>query len=317
MLRDLWISFDRLLRRIALQCLPYRQVRVMENFFDFLNFPLMHVGENTVTLGQLLYVPSFVLVGAVLIRWSARLLRRYLRRRSTSPDLIQFLSRAWVVASMGVLAISTLDLINIPLTAFAFVSGAVAIGLGFGAQNIINNFISGWILMWERPIRIGDFLEVGEMRGTVEAINTRSTAIRRVDGVHMLVPNSHLLENTIINWTLIDQLTRGTVRVGVAYGSPVRRVAELLEQAAQEHTLVLIQEGITVVFEDFGDNSLIFDLHFWVNAERDRGLRIIRSDLRFRIDELFNENNIVISFPQRDIHLDGELRITQAPRDPS
>lgn len=287
----------------------------MENFFDFLNFPLMHVGDSTVTVGQLMYVPSFVLIGALLIRWSARLLRRYLRRRSTSPDLIQFLSRAWIVASMGVLAISTLDLINIPLTAFAFVSGAVAIGLGFGAQNIINNFISGWILMWERPIRIGDFLEVGDMRGTVEAINTRSTAIRRVDGVHMLVPNSHLLENTIINWTLIDQLTRGTVRVGVAYGSPVKRVAELLQQAAEEHPLVLTAEGIAVIFEDFGDNSLVFDLHFWVHAERDRSLRIIRSDLRFRIDELFNDNHIVISFPQRDIHLDGELRITRPQRD--
>ena len=130
--------------------------------------------------------------------------------------------RLYFIVGLLLLGFTTLALLNVPLGAFAFVSGAVAIGVGFGAQNIINNFISGWILMWEKPIRIGDFLELGDVMGNVETINTRSTLIRRTDGVHMLIPNSHLLENTVVNWTLIDKQARGMVRVGVAYGSPCK-----------------------------------------------------------------------------------------------
>ncbi len=228
-----------------------------------------------------------------------------------SPDVVHLVRRVFYIVAVAVLVITALDLVNVPLTAFAFVSGAIAIGVGFGAQNIINNFISGWILMWERPIRIGDFLEIGDTRGTVEAINTRSTRIRRIDGVHLLVPNSHLLENTVVNWTLVDRLARTTVRVGVAYGSPTEQVRELILRAVTEQDGVLEDPTPTVVFEDFGDNSLVFDAYFWANAGGDRDLRTIRSDIRFRIDALFRENDIVIAFPQRDIHVDGSLVLTR------
>ncbi len=167
--------------------------------------------------------------------------------------------------------------------------------------------------MWERPIKIADFLEIGDTRGTVEAINTRSTRIRRTDGVHLLIPNSHLLENIVVNWTLIDRLARTQVRVGVAYGSPVKLVAELMKQAVavlvHEQEVVLKEPPSMVIFEDFGDNSLVFDVYFWVNAGADRDLRLIRSNIRFRIDELFAQHDIVIAFPQRDVHLDGTLQL--------
>ncbi|MEE4293069.1 MAG: mechanosensitive ion channel domain-containing protein, partial [Xanthomonadales bacterium] len=178
-----------------------------------------------------------------------------------------------------------------------------AIGVGFGAQNIINNLISGWILMSERPVRIGDFVEIDDHRGTVESIGNRSTRIRRIDGVHLLVPNSQMLERVVVNWTLIDRDFRTTVRVGVAYGSPVRRVEELLYQAAGAQEDVLDTPKPIVVFEDFGDNSLVFDLFFWCHAGGERELRVIRSDIRFRIEQLFAENGITIAFPQRDVHL--------------
>jgi len=164
-------------------------------------------------------------------------------------------------------------------------------------------------LMWERPIRIGDFLEIGETRGTVERINTRSTRIRRVDGVHLLIPNSYLLENIVVNWTLVDRLARSVVRVGVAYGAPVERVAELIVQAAKAEEAILGEPEPAVFFEDFGDNALIFDLYYWINATADRDARAIRSNVRFRINALFRENGIVIAFPQRDIHVDGKLLI--------
>jgi small-conductance mechanosensitive channel len=179
----------------------------------------------------------------------------------------------------------------------------VAIGVGFGAQNILNNFISGWILMTEKPIRIGDFIEIAGMHGTVEGIGNRSTRIRRTDGVHLLVPNSSLLEQNFINWTLIDRTIRTTVRVGVAYGSPVRKVHDLIAQAVTAQQAVNVEPAPLVVFEDFGDSALIFDVYLWCDVSGERDLRQIRSNIRFRITELFDEHGIVIAFPQRDIHL--------------
>jgi small-conductance mechanosensitive channel len=214
---------------------------------------------------------------------------------------------------------TAMSLLRIPLTAFAFISGAVAIGVGFGAQNIVNNFISSWILMSERPVRIDDFVEIDNSAGVVEMIGNRSTRIRRVDGVHMLVPNSQMLERIVVNWTLIDKRIRSMVRVGVAYGSPVRRVAELIRQAVVENPNVLTDREPVVVFEDFGDNALIFDVYFWAELSCQREQRQIRSEVRFRIDELFRDNDIVIAFPQRDVRLGNlaplEVRVLNDARD--
>ena len=261
------------------------------------------------TLGQLVLIPTVLVLGYLVIRWLANVVTKRLSARKLQPDIVHLIRRIFYILAFIVLAITTLDLLNVPLTAFAFVSGAVAIGVGFGAQNIINNFISGWILMWERPIRIGDFLEIGGNTGTVESIDTRSTRIRRVDGVHMLVPNSALLENTVVNWTLIDNLIRNKIRVGVAYGSPAKRVAELILQATTEHEATLADPAPRVIFEDFGDSALIFDTFFWINAEGERDLRVVRSDIRFRIVELFEANDIVIAFPQQDVHIDGAVTL--------
>ncbi len=287
----------------------------MEGFSKLMQTPLAAIGDTTLTVGQLLSVITFVLLGGLFIVWSTGFLRRRMAGRHVNPDVVQMLSRAYLVLGFVVLAVMTLDFLQIPLTAFAFISGAVAIGVGFGAQNIINNFISGWILMWERPIKIGDFLELGDVRGTVESINTRSTLIRRVDGVHLLVPNSYLLENTVTNWTLLDRLVRTNIRLGVAYGSDVRLVTELLRRAAEDHPDVLDDPQLTILFDDFGDNALVFDLNVWVMTVAESGLRRIRSDLRYRIDELFREHDVVISFPQRDVHVDGRILVQQAADD--
>ena len=283
----------------------------MDGISKLMNTTLLSVGESSLTLGQLLSGAVFAVLGVFLIIWSGKFVRTRLGRKGVNADVIQIVSRAYLVLAFVILAAMALDILGIPLAAFAFVSGAIAIGVGFGAQNIINNFISGWILMWERPIRIGDFLEMGEVRGTVESINTRSTCIRRVDGVRLLVPNSYLLENTVTNWTLIDRLVRTSVRVGVAYGSDVGLVTDLLKQAAEEHVEVLKDPEYSVIFDDFGDNSLVFELNVWALATAERGLRVIRSELRYRIDELFRQNAVVISFPQRDVHLDGKIVVEQ------
>ncbi|WP_246261248.1 mechanosensitive ion channel family protein [Alteromonas ponticola] len=282
---------------------------------QYLSFELFTLFKHTFTLGELLFIPIVFLIGSWVIRKLAHLSTYRLRKTGASADTVHLFKRIFYIIAFAILIVTTLEMLSVPLTAFAFLSGAIAIGVGFGAQNIINNFISGWILMWERPIRIGDFLEVDNARGSVEAINTRSTRIRRIDGVHMLIPNSKLLENTVINWTLIDRLTRTTVKVGVAYGSPCKKVAELIEQAVTMQEDILTEPKPVVIFEDFGDNALVFEVYFWVNATVERDLRKIRSAVRFAIDELFNDANIVIAFPQRDVHIDGSLSLVRPKKE--
>jgi small-conductance mechanosensitive channel len=276
---------------------------------DFINISVFKIAEQPVTVGDILFIPLLLLIGYTLAKWVMKTITKRLISKKTDPNVIHLLQRIFYIIAIAILAVTILDFINVPITAFAFLSGAIAIGFGFGAQNIINNFISGWILMWERPIRIGDFLEVEDTKGIVEQINTRSTRIRRIDGVHLLIPNSKLLENTVVNWTLVDDLARTSVSVGVAYGSPAKKVAELIMQAVTDQKEVLSDPKPVVTFEDFGDNALAFEVNFWIHSNVEGGLRVVRSNIRFRLDELFEENNIIVAFPQRDVHLDGSLTI--------
>jgi small-conductance mechanosensitive channel len=162
--------------------------------------------------------------------------------------------------------------------------------------------------MVERPIKIGDIVEVENVRGTVELVGARSTRIKTFDNLHLVVPNSTLLQNKLINWRLSDDVVRRTITVGVQYGSPIREVESLLKDAVNEHTLVEKYPEPIVLFDEFGDNALIFKLLIWVRlsivGKTHLYIRQVESDIRFRIDELFREKDIVIAFPQRDVHLD-------------
>ena len=276
----------------------------MNQFEKYWEFPLFTLSSGPqVTVGQVVATLLVIFLGILISWYLQRLLGRQLLKADVNPNVTQTVQRIVFYAVLILLFITVLGMLRIPITALAFISGAVAIGVGFGAQNIINNLISGWILMSERPVRIGDFVEIDSNRGIVEIIGNRSTRIRRIDGVHLLVPNSQMLERVVINWTLVDNHFRTSVRVGVNYGSPVRLVEKLLMQATDEHSLILNDPPVIVVFEDYGDNALIFDVFFWCIGSGEKELRLIRSDIRFRIEELFAENSIVIAFPQRDIHL--------------
>ncbi len=277
---------------------------------------------QTISVGQIVSVLLLLIVGYFGSKLIGFAIGRRLEKTKMRQDVIYVLKRIAFFSILVLVVITALGMLGIPLTAFAFATGALAIGIGFGAQNIINNFISGWILMAERPIRIDDFIEIDAWQGTVEQVGNRSTRIRRTDGVHLLVPNSQLLERTVVNWTLVDQSIRTIVRVGVEYGSPVQRVSELIQQAVTEQHQVKETPAPSVIFEDFGDNSLVFDAYFWCDVTGEKLLRQIRSDIRFRICELFAENDIVVAFPQRDVHLDTkdalEIRVlpasTQTPK---
>jgi small-conductance mechanosensitive channel len=279
---------------------------------DVLNYEFFSVAGHSMTVGGVLFIPAMALIGFWATKYLVRFLTTKLTKRNADPNIIHLVRRLLYAIAISIIAITVLDIINVPITAFAFLSGAIAIGFGFGAQNIINNFISGWILMWEKPIRIGDFLEVENAKGVVEEINTRSTRFRRTDGVHMLIPNSKLLENTIVNWTLVDKLMRTSVKIGVAYGSPAKQVAKLILQAVEEQDSVLSNPPPQVIFEDFGDNALIFEVNFWIQSNVEGGLRMAKSNVRFRLDELLAANKIVIAYPQRDVHIDGSLKLLKS-----
>jgi len=271
----------------------------------FLDYKPFGGSDEAITVANLALVLLLVLAGYAVGRLCMYILKRRLAHSRLGADAVQAISRVafWVIIVLVFL--TALSLLQIPLTAFAFVTGAVAIGVGFGAQNILNNFISGWILMTEKPIRIDDFVEIDGMHGVVEGIGNRSTRIRRTDGVHLLVPNSSLLERNVINWTLVDRAIRTSVRVGVAYGSPVRKVEELIGLAVHEQPEINKEPEPRVVFEDFGDNALVFDTYFWCDVSGEKDLRQIRSNIRFRLCDLFDDHGIVVAFPQRDVHIDA------------
>jgi potassium efflux system protein len=269
------------------------------------NLELWVIDEHGVTVKKLAMALITLIIGFIFVRriilfWIRGLLAR-VHMKETTTAAVEKIINYFIIFLIILFA---LRVVNIPLTLFTFLGGAVAIGVGFGAQNLINNFISGFIVMAEQPIKIGDLIEIEGNFAMVEEIGARCTRIRTGGNVQILVPNSSFLEKNIINWTLSDKEVRAQVTVGVIYGSPVRKTERIMLQVADEHKKVRTVPKPFVLFNDFGDNALIFDLYFWIRMERIMDRRIIESEIRFRIDELFREAGIVIAFPQRDVHLD-------------
>jgi len=258
-----------------------------------------------VTVGKsigalLLFILGYKIAGFFALRAQRLMVERFAVDAAQARVL-----RRWMMLLTGfVLAVITLNLARIPLTVFAFMGGALAIGIGFGTQTLLRNFISGIIVLFERKVRVGDIVDVDGIQGVVTAVDIRSTTVRQFDGIETMVPNSLLLEQKVTNWTGESPTMRRVVKVGVAYGSPTRQVADIMKAAADEHGLVLKEPAPYVIFEDFGDNALVFALYFWVDLAKSNGMQV-QSDLRFMLERRFADAAISIAFPQRDIHLDS------------
>ena len=286
-------------------------MRSLWNFELFAVEDTVDIGGKPVTLSRGVTVGKSI--GALLIFVIGYVVARAIARRGESLMVSRFgvaepqakVLRRWLlIFATFVLAVITLNLARIPLTVFAFMGGALAIGVGFGTQTLLRNFISGIIVLFERKVRVGDIVDVDGVQGIVTAVDVRSTTVRQFDGIETMVPNSLLLENKVTNWTGESPTMRRVVKVGVAYGSPTRQVADILQQAAAEHGLVLKDPTPMVIFEDFGDNALIFALYFWVDLAKSSGMQI-QSDLRFMLEKRLAEAGISIAFPQRDVHVDS------------
>ncbi len=225
--------------------------------------------------------------------------------RSLQYAIAQVVSN--IVLVVGIFFV--LENTGIHLAALTVFAGAVGVGVGFGLQNVASNFISGLVILAERPITIGDRVEVAGIAGQVEHIRARSTVIRTNDNIMMIVPNTKFIDSPVTNWTYGDRRVRFRVPVGVAYGSDVAKVRELLLAVAHENPHTLKEPAPSVFLEQFAENSIDFKLAVWSSEMSARPSRY-RSDLNFAIEKKLREAGIEFPFPQRDLHIrDGVIKV--------
>jgi potassium-dependent mechanosensitive channel len=248
---------------------------------------------RNVTLGSIisaliLFIIAYLISGNLVKRLQLQLIKRRILREYQARTL-----RNWLMLGIGfMLALATLNWLNIPLTIFAFLAGALAIGVGFGTQTIIKNFISGIILLFERKVRVGDTIEVNGIVGIVSEINTRSSIIRSTNGIENLIPNSLFLENRVSNWTLSNRLIRREIKLVVAYGSPTQDIITILTESAERHGLVLDHPEPIATLSNFGEKYIEFTLFFWIEQNDKSSAIIVESDLRIIIDKRLTEEGI-------------------------
>jgi small-conductance mechanosensitive channel len=265
--------------------------------------------------GMRLSLAGFIYALLILLftHAAARLWRHFLRRRVLFDSGLELgvqesITTVTVYLLWGLGILVSLNVIGLSTTSIAVAFGAVSIGLGFGLQNIFNNFVSGLILLFERPVQVGDVVQVNETWGTITKINVRSTVVQTYDNASLIIPNSDMISNPVTNWSFKDLRLRRNIVVGVAYGSNTELVRETLLEIAQGHPKVLKRPKPDVLFDDFGDSALIFKLRLWTTIEQ---FITVETYVRFEIDRLFRERNIEIAFPQRDIHIRSVVGKTQ------
>jgi potassium efflux system protein len=271
-----------------------------------------------VTVGKSIGAIALYIVGYWLFSLLSARMQRLMVSRFHVDEQVAGVIRRWAMITLAiVLIIFILNLARIPLTVFAFMGGALAIGVGFGTQTIIKNVISGIIILFERKIRVGDIISLAGTTGYVTQVDLRASTVLGFDGIEALVPNSSLLENQVVNWTHSDARIRREIRVRIAYGSPVHGAADIILGCADDHGEVLRNPKPEVFLEDFGNNELLLVLLFWVELGPKLFGRRVDSDLRFAMEKRLGAAGIRIPFPQHDVHLDVSqplpVRITPAP----
>jgi len=276
---------------------------VIVSLFEFLTSEFT-LGGTKLSFINFIYALLVLLVAHAGIRlWQNTLIKKLLvgsGLRTGLRDSITLIT-VYVFWFMGILI--SLSVLGFSTKSFALAFGGLGIGLGFGLQNIFNNFISGLILLFERPIEVGDAIEINGVWGEVKKINVRSTLVQTYDYADLIIPNSDFISNMVTNWTYKDQRIRRKLRITVAYGSDTELVRQTLLEIAENEKEVLKYPKSYVLFTDFGDSALHFQLRFWAHVDN---FNTIETHMRFEIDRLFREKNIEIPFPQQDVHLQRE-----------
>jgi len=297
------IAFLIGLESLLVQYLPPFYGSLRADIREALTQPYFQIGDLPVTPVSLVKAFLFLLLLGLLSRAMRRVLHdKVLVRTALDEGQRYSLGQitGYAVFLFGLLV--GLQWVGLNLNSLVLLGGAVGIGVGFGLQNIANNFVSGIILLMERPIRVGDRVEVGGTNGDVVRIGARSTWVRTNDNVVIIIPNTEFVNNRVTNWTANDRQVRFSIPLGVSYGSDPERVREVLLEVARSHPDVLKDPEPEILFAKFGDSSLDFELRVWT-ITRVKTPRPLSSELYFSIFRAFKENGIEIPFPQRDLHL--------------
>jgi potassium efflux system protein len=281
--------------------LDFLQGTGLGKYFSWLESGISIAGTK-ITILNVAYLILFI----IFFTFLSRIIRKALQNKVLPRTRLDIGARASfvnvVIYTFWILAIYTgINILGINLSSLTFMAGALGVGIGFGLQNIVNNFISGIILLFDPSIQVGDMVQIGEDWGTVNRINIRTTIVQSFDNASLIIPNSQMLSNKVTNWSFKDPKVRRQVDVGVAYGSDVQKVRNVLLQIVSDMPEIMDDPAPRVDFMDFGDSALIFRIRFWITSP-DYWLTA-PTELRFKIDEEFKKNNIEIAFPQQDIHI--------------
>lgn len=269
----------------------------------FWETPFFHLGNVAVDPGLLAEAFAFLIVLTVFSSVARKFLRNEVLGRTDLDEGQRYaIERTFGYAVFAVGLLAGMQIIGLNVSSLAFLGGAVGIGVGFGLQNIASNFASGLILLLERPIKVGDRIEIGNLNGDVVRIGGRSTWVRTNDNIIIIVPNAEFTENRVTNWTANDRNVRFSFPVCVAYGSDPEQVRTVLLELAGEHVDVLKEPTPEVLLASFGDSSINFDLRVWTTTQVQTPARL-KSDLYFELVRRFAANKISIPFPQRDIYI--------------
>jgi small-conductance mechanosensitive channel len=288
----------------------------LEHIKKFLDFELFKIGGTVVTFWALLYLLAFLFLlfylSGKMKKWLVEKILTKGKMGLGARQALATIIRYFVIA-LGLLIM--LQTAGINLTTFQVLAGTVGIGVGFGLQNIASNFVSGLIILIERPIQTGDRIVVGEIEGDILSVNARSTTVVTNDNIAIIIPNSKFVTENVVNWSLTGKDVRFLVPVSVAYGTDLKLVVELLEKVGRDNPDVLKTPPPAVRFLSFGDSGLNMELRVWSTTLTHRKSMLI-SSLNFAIYDKFTEHGIEIPFPQRDLHIrEGRVEVVPAARE--
>lgn len=275
---------------------------------DFLNMSLFNLKDTPVTIMSLfifiIFLTFFMFLGSAVRRFMRG---KFLDKFEIEPGLKYTLSRVaqYIVVILGLLI--SFQFVGIDLTSLAVVFGLLSVGIGFGLQNVTSNFISGLIIMFERPISVGDRVEVDDIEGDVIEISIRSTKVRTINNISIIVPNSKFVENNVVNYSHGDPSFRLDINVGVSYASDLDSVLKALNEIADEHPKVMDYPEHQVHLVEFGDSAWDMQLRVWIANVKDRYR--LRNELHQAIVRKFDEYEIEIPFPQRDLHVRSSVDV--------
>ena len=277
-------------------------MEIISPAYEILNTPFFKLGDVPITAMVIIQTIAVLVVSVVISRLVQRALRtRVLQTSRISLGAQASISRVvhYIIVSVGVMV--AIDNVGIDLSTLATISAVLMVGIGFGLQNITSNFISGLILLFERPIQVGDFVEVSGVLGTVRAIKARSTTVDTLDNVSIIVPNANFVQENVTNWSYQDTKTRIHTVVGVARDADVEAARDTLLEVARAYEGVLDDPAPRVQFRSFEGSCLEFHLLSWIRDPKRQ--YDVKSDLNFAVIKAFREKHIEIAYPQRDLHL--------------